>query len=915
MVKIITFDATQRALRRDIAHVRGEAVVFETPNLPPEANVQITIGDTPNGPPVVTWDGADRIAPDVTQITALTEGRVYHYNAWLNTNGALHLMARGRYRQIESIEPGDLGSPAPQSTAALPDQTLTMGIAALIPTAQAFSGEGLTFTLAPTSDGLPNGLTLTPTGEVSGIAAASPTTATIVIRATNSGGTAEAAFSLTVVAAATFAVGSSAIGQSNMVGTNALSDVPSDDWGRHPRIRLANPRHLNVPAEDAFLPLTLIPAGQTIDGQSGPISESVGGSGVSALSGAATYVADAVGGDGVYTAASEWIIAKRAQGGQNHAAFLPGGVEFNTFDAIMTDIIAPFVVTTPTRWSEIIYAQGERDATDAVTAAEADSGSTDPATVMPLALSNPIISNWAQSHLTSRRAHRDYLGRADMPYVILGPVLPTLGTGYANSSERAREGIAQQQKNLCRWLVRLDPAGNSITITDMSGQAQAVGWYAVNDAPVFTSIAPTGLRDDTSYYIDARGYASADRLHHDVAAQYQIGRALVLLRQQLYGADAVPPAAHEISTIRPIFTQTPEVTNRANDTLEVALIPSQTGTIHIGVGPSGADTPSEAGLIAGTGAITKLSVAGSKRGALTIALTQVPDAQTVDLYALIETASGRSVIAIERDIAAVSAPAPSYAHSDLPGKAAWITARGMAAGDVSDPSALIDSFGVSALTPLNVDGGAAVAQVVSDIGGQPTLLVKGHASNNGAGGRQRIDIAHGDLGGSFTMAILARRPNPATGQFIAVGATDANGGVRSAFYFANKTGVGGYGSGAQWDISSTQQIPANDTGVHLMVITSDVSASGAKTRIWIDGVEDTNIAAPSATPSWTSATRIGVGASGSVSNYDLYFTDFIILNQALHDNDLRQKMEGRMAWDAGRVDVLPANHPYALAAP
>lgn len=90
---------------------------------------------------------------------------------------------------------------APYATGVLADQSLALGVFASLDLSIQFSGAALAFALASNSDPLPEGLTLTNLGLLSG----TPTQlgqASLIVRATNSGGYADLGFALTIAQAA-----------------------------------------------------------------------------------------------------------------------------------------------------------------------------------------------------------------------------------------------------------------------------------------------------------------------------------------------------------------------------------------------------------------------------------------------------------------------------------------------------------------------------------------------------------------------------------------------------------------------------------------------------------------------------------------------------------------------------------------
>ena len=71
---------------------------------------------------------------------------------------------------------------------------------------------------------------------------------------------------------------------------------------------------------------------------------------------------------------------------------------------------------------------------------------------------------------------------------------------------------------------------------------------------------------------------------------------------------------------------------------------------------------------------------------------------------------------------------------------------------------------------------------------------------------------------------------------------------------------------------------------------------------------------PSAVPAWLTVTRIGQGAGNVNNNFNILFTDFVIVSGPRGETD-REKLEGYLAWSGGRSDLLPEGHAYKTAAP
>jgi len=103
---------------------------------------------------------------------------------------------------IVDVTDGSLA--APTAAGSLSDLAFTEGQEiGTIDLSTDFAGEQLTFALAPSSDALPSGLALSSAGVLSGTPTAVVTGRNIVVRATNSAGSADSAFTLDVEAAGT----------------------------------------------------------------------------------------------------------------------------------------------------------------------------------------------------------------------------------------------------------------------------------------------------------------------------------------------------------------------------------------------------------------------------------------------------------------------------------------------------------------------------------------------------------------------------------------------------------------------------------------------------------------------------------------------------------------------------------------
>ena len=720
------------------------------------------------------------------------------------------------------------------------------------------------------------------------------------------------------------AVARSSIGQSNEDGTNSMANVPDATQGVYDRVQLADARHLTNPGSfpDAYYPLTVVKAGQTVDGVTGEVIEARGGgNGVSSLFGLAQFITDTAAGSPLFPGASELLVFKQAMGGQPQSSFLPGGGQWNSYENTLKELLPEKIAAAGVRFTHLAYAQGEREAVVAVEAAEISTGSTAMADVVPVALADDTVTGWAQRHVQNRRAMRDQLGLPSLAYVIKGMVLPSTDP-YANNQERVREGIAQQHKNLARWNVRLNEAEDGIILTDLAGNAQTVTWNTGTDEPVLVDAGPSIYRDDNTYYIDARGYVSTDSLHHDVTAQLKIGAAEKFLLNELYGVTGIPTSANDVAAPLPYFYALPAPTTITSADATFAFTSSDNGTAYIGAYASGSPVPTDAQIIGGTGTgfIARGSASAVRRVERSVTVAGLTAETTYDRYAVVEQGDGgRSVVSPVASFTTDEFVAPAeFDLTAIASLTAWQHARDLTVGNITDAANLADKGGAT-VTATNLDAGSQLAEVLLNPQGAKMLRIYGAAGNMGTRGRQRLDLGHADLGTQFTMVALIQRAAPSTGAFIAVGVDNAVGGVRAAFFYSDKSAAGGYGTGRQWGLSQTSPIAANDTNFHLVAIVSDGTAAGTAgdptTKVYVDGATTfPTVGDPDAVPNWNAITRIGQGASNSTNNYDTTFTDFAIFNGVLSLAD-RQKVEGYMAHQAARLDLLPVDHPYKTDPP
>lgn len=119
--------------------------------------------------------------------------------------------------------------------------------------------------------------------------------------------------------------------------------------------------------------------------------------GVSSIFGLAQSVSDQAAGSPLFPGGPEVLVIKKALGGQPKSGFVPGGTHWNGYDAKLTDSAGPKIAALETRWMHFVNAQGEREVELARQNAETASGVTDWQTVVPLALSDAIVTSGRRS--------------------------------------------------------------------------------------------------------------------------------------------------------------------------------------------------------------------------------------------------------------------------------------------------------------------------------------------------------------------------------------------------------------------------------------------------------------------------------------------------------------------------------------
>lgn len=119
--------------------------------------------------------------------------------------------------------------PAPIAAGGIDDQNYTEGVAiAPLYVSEDFTGDEITYALAPTSDPLPDGLTLSGAGVLTGAPTEDVVDAVIVVRGTNSGGFDDSAFEIDVAAASAVSNQPASFGALTLAGAGGFKPLDSE---------------------------------------------------------------------------------------------------------------------------------------------------------------------------------------------------------------------------------------------------------------------------------------------------------------------------------------------------------------------------------------------------------------------------------------------------------------------------------------------------------------------------------------------------------------------------------------------------------------------------------------------------------------------------------------------------------------
>lgn len=200
MPRLVTLQVGAEVAARSIEPYHGETLELQITGLTPGALVRLDIARTALIDAEVSLSGSVTITAAPADLVALGESADYRYTLWEIQGADETVRAEGVFRLKGSVRPKPIERPV--AAGALPDRTLVRDVP-IEPFSVAgdFTGEAMAFALAPASAALFDGLSVSAAGEVSGTPSGAAAARVIVIRASNAGGFADSAFTLTLSAA------------------------------------------------------------------------------------------------------------------------------------------------------------------------------------------------------------------------------------------------------------------------------------------------------------------------------------------------------------------------------------------------------------------------------------------------------------------------------------------------------------------------------------------------------------------------------------------------------------------------------------------------------------------------------------------------------------------------------------------
>ncbi|AXI46702.1 hypothetical protein C1J03_12115 [Sulfitobacter sp. SK012] len=201
MLQTISVAVQPTVQSSEIHFFAGEALRFEIDDQTSSAEIIITMALEPDEDPLIEVSGLGPFVISAETLESLPEGQTCRYNIWLRDGGDPELAQYGSIMARASIAPSDPGSPNSPTVApgGLSDVTVDVAAPVFEDLSLGFIGDDLVFERVPGSIDLPNGISLSSTGLLSG-ASTQEGNFMVAVRASNAGGHVDAQFALNAVA-------------------------------------------------------------------------------------------------------------------------------------------------------------------------------------------------------------------------------------------------------------------------------------------------------------------------------------------------------------------------------------------------------------------------------------------------------------------------------------------------------------------------------------------------------------------------------------------------------------------------------------------------------------------------------------------------------------------------------------------
>lgn len=437
------------------------------------------------------------------------------------------------------------------------------------------------------------------------------------------GGVSDTFTSTTEAAAVSYNAVGFGIGQSRIVAThNVDNSTLYGDGFTDETVAYLNAAWLNNPGSNPqTLPARVIKTGATINGIAGPAREYDSPNGAGPLSGLA-YQKNHGDADFLPNAQNLYLL-KNAGSGQPATSMAPGGGLFGTRDAMEYRIVDLLAQSgTPLRAAFDLYGQGSAEASTVHNALLGTYGS-DPANLIPPSLADTRIANWGDLiHQKSRPSYRDAHGIPNLPFFMLGYVLPDRddptrpNNSYTAANQanmaRIREGVEAEARSICRYYVTFTGttlANLVVNITDRGANAPRLTptYNSGTDKVTFAEGSADPRCDDFSVYISLRGWQSNDGLHEESDVDFMFAKAMKEVLQTVFysASGGEPGTANTIARVRPRFYDEPYVSGSVGSNsvtvayqasfLQGGVCDSFIGVYAAGSTPTGTEIASGAG--------------------------------------------------------------------------------------------------------------------------------------------------------------------------------------------------------------------------------------------------------------------------------------------------------------------------------